>query len=284
MEFNTKIMTKTEYTPSDIYYGSRGADFENFILGLLKKGKLKDHYIKLLMDKESLKIYNDVFTSNSVDTENNYEVYEQLGDVLAGSFIIWYMYRRFPQLQCPEAVKIVARLKINYGARASFFSIGDDLGFWPFITATEEQRTWERKDLLEDTLEAFIGATAFILDNKIRQGVGYAIVYDILSSIFDSMTISLKYEDLYDSITRLKEIFDYFKDKIGTQKKDFIKEEKLTTFNIYRVHGRTTELLGTGKAAKKQDAEQKAAAVAIQKLNRLGFSKPIPEIYLKYCK
>jgi dsRNA-specific ribonuclease len=282
--FNPTIMMNTEYTPSTIYYGSRGNDFKQLILSLLKKGKLKDHYIKLLMDDEGLKIYNDVFTSNSANAENNYEVYEQLGDVLAGSFIIWYMYRRFPQLQCPEAVKIVARLKINYGARASFFLIGESLGFWPFITATEEERTRERKDLLEDTLEAFIGATAFILDNKIRQGVGYAIVYDILSSIFDSMTISLKYEDLYDSITRLKEIFDYFKDRIGTQKKDFVKEEKLTTFKIYRIHGGSTQLLGTGIAAKKTDAEQKAAAEAIQNLNRIGFSKPIPEIYLKYCK
>ena len=109
-------------------------------------------------------------------------------------------------------------------------------------------------------MEAFIGATAYILDNKIRQGVGYAIVYDILSSIFDSMEISLKYEDLYDSITRLKEMFDHFKDLIGTQEKQFSKDERITTFIVYRIFKGNRYEIGRGMAALKQDAEQKAAA------------------------
>lgn len=267
-----------------IYRGSRGRDFKELISRVLDLGKLKQHYKELLLTDDSMKVYNDVFTSNSVDLDNNYEVYEQLGDVHAGSFLVWYMYRRFPQLMHPEAVKIVARLKINYGARASFFDISDKLGFWEFITATEEERSRERKDLLEDVFEAFIGATALILDNKIRQGVGYAIVYDILSSIFDGINISLKYEDLYDAITRLKEVFDYFKDSIGTQVKEFTKDEKLTTFIIYRNFKGRKEEIGRGVAARKQDAEQKAAQQALNNLKRIGFSKPVPELYQKYCK
>jgi dsRNA-specific ribonuclease len=266
-----------------IVYGSRGEDFKKLILSVLRKGKIKEHYIEYLMNEESMKIYDAVFTSSTADENNNYEVYEQMGDVLAGSFIIWYMYRRFPKLQTSEAVKIVARLKINYGSKNSFFPIAEKLGFWNFITASEEKRNREKKPLLEDTLEAFIGATAFILDSKIKEGVGYAIVYEILKSIFDEMSISLKYENLYDSITRLKEIFDYFKpDVLGVQEKKFSKEEKLTTFIIYQnFRGRITEL-GRGVAATKPDAEQKAATFAIETLRRSGYFKPVPELYLKY--
>lgn len=265
-----------------IYRGSRGEDFKTLIRSILRKGNLKEHYSSILIDDESMKIYNDVFTSNTADPNNNYEMYEQMGDVHAGSFLIWYMYRRFPQLQCSEAVKIVARLKINYGARQSFFKIADSLGLWPFISASEDERNHIRKDLLEDILEAFIGATAFIIDNRIRIGVGYAIVYDILAGIFGEIDISLKYEDLYDSITRLKEVFDYFKDAIGTQKKEFIKEEKLTTFTIFRVWNGKIQQIGRGAAARKPDAEQKAAIQALEYLKKHGFEKPVPELYKKF--
>ena len=265
-----------------VYKGSRGEDFKELIRNILSRSRIKEHYITHLLDDEAMRIYDCVFTSDTADSVNNYEMYEQMGDVLAGSFLIWYMYRRFPHLQCTEAVKIVARLKINYGARASFFEIADKLGFWPFISATEDERSHIRKDLLEDVLEAFIGATAFILDNKIRRGVGYDIVYEILSSIFDEIHISLRYEDLYDAVTRLKEVFDYFKDGIGTQKKHFVKEEKLTTFTLYRVYMGREYVIGRGVAAKKQDAEQKAATEALLLLKRNGFSKPVPELYTKY--
>jgi dsRNA-specific ribonuclease len=228
----------------------------------------------MLIDDESMKIYNSVFTSATADPDNNYEVFEQLGDVIAGTFIIWYMYRRFPQLQCAEAVKIVARLKINYGARQSFFDIADKLGFWKFISSSEDQRNRCRKDLLEDVLEGFIGATAYILDYRFRTGVGYAITYDILSSIFDEMTISLKYEDLYDSITRLKETFDFFKDKIGgVQKKEDSKDmdSKLTTLRIYIQPPK--QLLGSGDGKTIADADNIASRNALNSLRKLGFAK-----------
>ena len=49
-----------------------------------------------------------------------------------------------------------------------------------------------------------------MLDKAFRTGVGYAIVYDILTDIFNEMPMSLAYEDLYDAKTRLKETFDHY--------------------------------------------------------------------------
>ena len=233
-----------------------------------------------------MKLFSQAFTSSCADPENNYEIYEQLGDVTANKFIVWYMYRRFPQLKHPLGVKIVARLRINYGARQSFFKIGENLGFWQYITATEEIRSRKKKDLLEDCVESFIGVTEFLLDHIYEKpGIGNIVIYDILKSIFDEIPISLKYEDLYDSKTRLKELFDFHKTKLGKLKYTNIrdKESGYFTANTYMTcQSGESVLLGSGCATKLKDAEQKAAEQAIKKMkNKFGLTKEIPNEYTK---
>ena len=288
-----------------VYHGSRSEDFKKLIYSLLKKGNLKEKYIEPLLDEDSMKVYDTVFTAESANPENNYQVFEQLGDVTANAFIVWYMYRRFPQLMCTEGVKVVARLRINYGSKQSFAKIAEALEFWPFISATDKEKSSNKKSLLEDTFEAFIGATQYLLDNQFRNGVGNTIIYDILKNIFDGMDISLKYEDLYDAKTRLKEVFDlYGESKLGTIIYAENKTDKLTESIVYQVIGSTQKLcddcmkdtgrgkrkggsyieLGRGYAALKADAQQKAALQGIDKMRLRGFHKEIPEIYEIFCK
>jgi len=143
------------------------------------------------------------------------------------------------------------------------------------------------KKTLEDVFEAFFGATEFILDSQIRNGVGYAICYNIIENLFNEIKISLKYEDLYDAKTRLKENFDYHKKiKSGVlfnEKYETNKVEKINFVTVYNVlpDGRRLEI-GKGSAALKEDAEQRAAENAIVNLKRTGIMKPIPEEYSKY--
>ena len=263
-----------------IYNGSRGKDFKDLIFNLLVTSKLKIHYIDLLMNDESMKIYDNVFTSDSADPEKNYEVYEQFGDITANKFIVWYMHRRFPKLMCPQGVKVVARLRINYGAKQSFASIADGLGFWDFITASEDERSRNKKPLLEDVFEAFIGATEFIIDSHIKECVGYSVVYNILGSIFDKIDISLKYEDLYDAKTRLKELYDFFGSEVlGALKYETIKceGEKINRTNVYQIYKGRSYKLGEGVASLKGDSEQRAASFAIQNMKNRGYYKPITD-------
>ena len=270
-----------------IYEGKRGKEFTDFIRKLLLKGRLKDKYINLLMSKDSMDVYNYAFTSDTADPINNYQIYEQLGDLSANKFIVSYAYNRFPQLRCSKAVKIVARLRINYGSKQTFSKIADELGFWDFITASEDQRSNKKKPLLEDTLEAFIGATEYLIDTKVMNCVGYAIVYDILASIFDEIDISLKYRDLYDSKTRLKELFDLFgKDALGTLEYKVTKDEvtKINTAIVYqKIGARFEKELGRGTAALKNSSEQAAAAMGIETMRRMGYEKKTPRIYVELC-
>jgi len=304
---------------TNIYYGERDEQFKTFIFELLKKGKLKSKYINTLLTPQNLEMYSLAFTASSACSDANYEIFEQMGDLSANKFIVWYMYKRFPFLNTPKGVKIVARLRINYGAKQTFAQIAEDLGFWPFITAAIDGTTngmkyknRQKKDLLEDVFEAFLGCTEFILDNEFRIGVGYGIVYDILSSIFNAIDISLKYEDLFDPKTRLKEIFDSHADLgdwsfINTRQEIDEEGHSLSLTTLYQVPvgsnkrpirnqtGPTKNQfveypqkdwipMAQSTASTKAASQQKAAAIAIKILFDRGYYKEIPEEYRLYEK
>tara|TARA_A100001011_G_C14311331_1_gene845735 strand:- start:2387 stop:3256 length:870 start_codon:yes stop_codon:yes gene_type:complete len=287
----SKLEGKGQFQPSgEIYHGGINREgFKELIQSLLQKGKIKQHYIEELLNEDNMLKFNKAFTSKTANEEENYEIYEQLGDLSANKFIVWYAYRRFPQLDCPLGVKVVARLRINYGSRQTFSMIGEKLGFWPYITADMEERNRSKKDLLEDCVESFIGCVEDILDKKFRPGVGYAIVYDILSSIFDEIPISLRYEDLYDAKTRLKELFDSYSE-LGSWKfnetrnpeTNMVTSQLLMTYNTPKGLSKE-EVIGYGVAAKKADAQQEAAKVGLENLNKAGWKKSISEEYKYFC-
>lgn len=270
-----------------LYIAPRGEAFNCLIKSILELGKLKKKYIDLLTNEHNIKIYSQVFTHPTVDSETNYEFFEILGDQTVNKSIVWYLSRRYPFLQSPLGVKIISRLKINLVAKKTFADIGYNLKLWDFVSVDEETRQNRMKKTLEDVFEAFFGATEYILDSQIRNGVGYAICYNIIENLFNDIRISLKYEDLYDAKTRLKENFDYHKKiKSGilfNEKYETNKVEKINFVSVYNVYpdGRKNEI-GKGSAALKEDAEQRAAENAIQNLKRSGIMKPIPEEYTKY--
>ena len=270
----------------EIYQGVRGQRFQKMIKCLLKRGNLNDEHIKLFTNDKYMKVYDQAFTSESANQVYNYEMFEQLGDVTANKFIVWYMYRRFPQLRQTAGVKVVARLRINYGARQSFSQLGEKLGFWEFVSASEEDRGRKKKDLLEDCVESFIGATELNLDDEFRPGIGQAVVYDIMANVFDEIPISLKYEDLYDAKTRLKEIFDFHKDTIGKLKYTNTRDADTGLFRAeaIRIASNGDQMIGYGLATKLKDAEQKAADVGLINMVRCGFTKPIPPEYALFNK
>ena len=200
-------------TELTIYNGIRGDPFKKLIVKLLERGNLKQKYIDDLTSSDiTMKMYSQAFTATSGNEDINYQIFEQLGDLSANKFIVSYVYKRFPQIECPKGLKIAARLRIVLGAKDYFYVLAEKLNFWEYLTASDEDRSHNKKHLLEDTFESFIGCTEQILDKKYRPGVGYAIVYDILDSIFEENDISINYDDLFDSKTKLKETFDYFKE------------------------------------------------------------------------
>lgn len=244
---------------------------------ILSKTKvLRQEFHSILTHSSSIRLYEQAFVHPSIDPVYNYERYEQLGDLSINKFVVNYFYRRFPHLQHCDGVKTVARLRINYASRQELAKIADSLGFWPHIQASEEEKNIHRDNLLEDVFEAFFGVTEYLIDKHVRMNVGYAIVYDILASIFDEIEVSLKYEDLYDAKTRLKELFDRVGQDLGYIKYKNDKQEHLHTAEVFlidRSSNATWKKMGSGIGKRKVDAEIQAAEQMLQRLETMGIRK-----------
>jgi dsRNA-specific ribonuclease len=101
----------------------------------------------------------------------------------------------------------------------------------------------------------------------------------------DRKTISLKYEDLYDPITRLKETFDSFRNSSlwGQVRYENNKDgpiQYVTVFQFDPVSGRKFAL-GHASAPTLDEAKQQAATVALERLAARGLRRPVPEYYTK---
>lgn len=271
----------------EIYQGIRGQEFVDLIKGFLKKGNLPDKYIEILVTSSTMQLWDAAFTHKSADPKNNYEFIEILGDSILNASIVTYMDERFPQIRSPAGVQVLGRLKINYVSQQSFYMIAQSLGFWPYITASVEQRKRRMKSFLEDCLEAVFGLITSLLNKKVKKNVGFAIVPDIVKKLYSDIDISLDYYKLYDSKTILKQIFDKRKD-LGTLKyihqtqKDYRNPDfSQSIVKILRiVSPQETYVIGEATGPLKATAEQKTAKVALDYLSSQGIRPEIPEGFM----
>lgn len=265
--------------PVVIYNGIRGESFKNLLITILKRGKVNDSIIEKILDEEGLKLCDTAFTHPSVDNDINYEYLEFLGDGVINTAIVWYISKRFPQLKGSKGVKILARLKINLISKKSFSKCAQNLNLWDYISCSETIRNTCKKKVMEDVFEALFGAITYLMDTKIFQSSGYAVVYAIVSNLFDEMNISLKYEDLFDARTRIKELFDFYKD-IGELKYETTKDNAVFFTEAYLIKPDGTKVfLGNGNANTKGDSIHNASHYAINTLKTMGYDKKINEDY-----
>jgi dsRNA-specific ribonuclease len=240
-------------------------------------------YGQVLTDPLSLQLYQKAFTHVSFDPYNNYEVYEQLGDITVNKFLVWYFYQRFPSFHSTYGVKIVARLRIKYGSKQFLSSLAERLGFWSVIRVAEAISPGKRMSILEDVFEAFIGVTEYIIDQRMHLGLGYMCCYKILKSWMDITPVDISYEQLFDAKTRLKELFDVNKDTLGSMVYEY--EKQLTgqsVVNIYRTIAREKIFIASGQSLiNKAQAEQEASEEALRVLARQGYTREVPLEYRK---
>lgn len=277
--------------------GIRGPQFVQFLSEVLGYGLVQEDVSKVLSER-AISIYTNAFTSKEFDPINNYEMFEQLGDISVNKFIVYYMYGRFPQLENPGGVDIIAKLRIKYASKEQLQLIAGKMGMYAYISASEEEKSTKRKKLLEDVFESFIGATEYIIDTMIYEntqcdlgpkfaiyyknnkfiGVGYNIVFRILQHLFDQIDIRLDYNSLVDAKTRLNELKSEYRDLVITYVTTKADNGVFTTI----IWNETTprQKLAVGTALLKKDAEEKAAEIALKTLaKKYKIVKHIPERY-----
>ena len=267
-----------------MYSGNRDSKFYQLIFNLFKRAKLKSGFIKLCLVPDHMQKFSNAFTSSTYDTKNNYEYYEQIGDSTVNKFIVNYMYNRFPQLRNCDGVNVVARLKIKYGSKGQLYQIAERLEFWNFISASDDERIKRKKNLLEDVFEAFFGCFEEVINETIHQingtyyhGIGYDTSFTLLTSIFDELSISIKYEMLVDAKTRLKDLFDEQRHNLLQLRYEDNRSVDNNLFISKAYNG--NYLIGTGMSNKKKEAQEKAAEEALYALSLKGFVKQVPVQY-----
>ena len=267
------------------YIGLRDESFKRMIEKLLRDARIKPHYIEKILDNDSMKEYHKAFTSLTVtsfynqttgkveiddSSSENYEVYEKLGDGVFDNFIGWYAYRRFGEDNKAKQVKLLHIIRSKYGSKHEFAPISESLGFWPYISANMYERNHNKKKLLEDVFEAFLGATSYILDKKFMKGVGYAICYDMLSSIFDKIEIKTEFETMLDYVSKLNQLFMKYKE-LGKIKYADERVDKISYVYVYQVIGGVERLIGKGNGMIKKDAKQNASKNTLESLEKIGY-------------
>lgn len=266
-----------------------------FLSQLLENCRLDswDEIKKILLDDSALELYQKAFTHVSFDPVNNYEVYEQLGDITVNKFLVWYFHNRFTTasgiglFNSTLGVKIVARLRIKYGSKQFLSDLADQLGFWDHIRISEAVSYGKRMSILEDVFESFIGVTEYIIDHRVlssnqRQmpGLGYMCCYQILHHFFERIPIDLKYESLFDAKTRCKELFDLYKEDLGTICYEYEKQNNNSVVQVYRETPTERIFISSGiSSINKSMAEQQASEEALIVLARQGFVREIPSEY-----
>jgi dsRNA-specific ribonuclease len=273
----------------NFYYGRRDESFRNLIASLLSRGKIKDKYIDSLLSPQAMKEYDKAFTSITVtsvfnretrnveidkNSSDNYEIYEKLGDGVFDNFIGWYASRRFfPDNTSNEHVKVLHIIRSKYGSKDHFSPIAEKLGFWNFISSSIYQRNHQKKKLLEDVFEAFLGATSYILDKIFCNGIGYAICYDILESIYDEIPISEDFYEMQDDVSKLDQLIMKHK-YLGKLEYEFSREDNIAYAKIYQIDSEGYKtFICEGSASIKKDAKKNAAKKALKYFEDLGIKR-----------
>ena len=272
-------------------------NFKVFLSTFIRSLRLQAPVTDYLTSDKAIAIYRIAFTHSlptalgdaSKELDINilfpkskiYESYEQIGDALIKSFMANYFYRRFPKLwNNNSGVKIVARLMIKYGSKEVLADIAEQNGFWPYIQICSDISSKQRRmSILEDVFEAFIGATSVIVDCETRIGCGYVVVYTILEHLFNQMDIPLDYDNLFDAKTRLKELVDLYKDKLGVIGYECTRAEDEVVVSIVQTLDGKKVCIGVASADVKARAEQHASQQALNYLKLRGFEKQIQKEY-----
>lgn len=293
-----------------LYYGKRDHTFISLLENVIKIGSSK-MATSLLSNRDAVKMFSEAFTHETV-SKNNYEFYETLGDVTLNKCVLWYISRRFPQINCPAGSDILTKLKIKTIKSESFASIAESLQFWDFISVEESLRLNpnKKRSILEDVCEAFFGVLELAIDQATRQGMGYMVCYKILSTLLDKTEIKISYDEIVDNKTRVKEIYDAYSKIMGGTiqykfqcmycNNEFMKGIQLEdhfekcfrirnnpkTYTAVAYHissdGKNIKI-GSATGQSHQQAEQNTAKQALIYLTNNGYIKNIPVEYTIFC-
>ncbi len=208
-------------------------------------------------DKSILQL---ALTHSSYANENkelntgNYERLEFLGDALLEAVVSEYLFTKYPL----EQEGVLSKRRSRMVCETTLAIVARDMGMGKFLLlgkGEENSGGHDRSSILSDCIESIIAA--------IYMDGGYLevkkFIYKIYLTIIEEKTL------FYDSKTRLQEILqEYSTDPIIYEVVEERGPDHNKFFAIQVSH--RGEVLGKGEGRNKKNAEQDAAANAIEKI------------------
>ena len=268
------------------YRAPRDHTFKEMIEKVLRN-RISQPYIDTILSAEGMTYFSKAFTHTSVDPTDNYEFLEKLGDLTLNKCVLFYLCRRFPQLNCPAGSDMISKLKISTIKSESFANIAESIGFWEFISVDQTLRVdpVNKRKTLEDVCESFFGVLELLGDKYFTIGIGYELCYKIVSFILDQKEISLDYEEIVDAITRVKETCDAytFLGTISYQQSKSLDGRIMV--NVYQKtpDNNVNKLEQTGYGNDIKEAKQDAAKQVLAYLKSKGIIKAVSTKTAELC-
>ena len=212
-------------------------DFRAFLTRMIARGRVPQKYIDAFLSEKGMANFRKAFVHASwnADPSENYEGYEFFGDSVISQFVAFYIAYRWPHIKTSKWMskidhnlvgrKWIGRLAQNEGLSGFvlFGNSGAAKGKGPnfdMITALQANRDAATNDpylaMMEDVMEAFFGCLMLtILATKnpttgvlFSHGAATQVCHNILRTFFDPVEISVAFEDVFDAVSRLKELYE----------------------------------------------------------------------------
>lgn len=189
--------------------------YDKFIRTLLKRANITKEFRREFTDPDAMIMWDLVRTHPSCHPKNNYEELEFLGDGFIKAILNKYILKRFANNA--DSVVVDNHFSTNEGTFSKLrrfiekekplANFADQLGFWKYVKADEETLNKHKQSTLSDVFEAFIGALASLIDERVRQGLGFRYSYVFMAKLLDGMPLEPTEDVLDDPVTRLNELY-----------------------------------------------------------------------------
>ena len=222
----------------------------------------QDHISKLLDQTAMTKYWGKCFTHKSADVSYNNDTLEFYGDKCSNYVFASYLRDRFEdkidQKECTLAQN-------RYMTKLFQAGLAEEMGLVQYLRYDpgDPKVSVSAK---EDVFEAFFGCLNNLAEDRIQKGIGYIYCYNLMADIFNPIQIIFEKDD----ITKLKELYE----KLGWGLPSYIPfnsdQPKLGEYRI-EIRAKTGEVIGRAYGSAR-DASFKAALMALEALNKLGYT------------
>lgn len=222
---------------------------KEFLIKFLSKGSVSDSWIQQLTEANCSQVYKLAITHKS-KSNDNYEEFEMFGDSTLNHAILFWIRSRYPEI---KNVNWLTKIKHYLVSTKIIGSLGKNLGIQDLVIYDSDSISRDSEDfekIVEDVMESMLGATMICITEKFKldYGVGYQICHNIVSTLLDELNPALEYENIWDPVTILKEMYDVNRWPFFIIIKDIDKNKAVYSINHWtNINAYQTNLIGVNR-------------------------------------